>query len=72
MTAKIERMELEKQREILKNKALTIASEKKLPINKIADLFIAEDEEATVANISRFGGDIQHLGSGCCGRKAQK
>ncbi len=54
LTAKIERMELEKQREILKNKALTIASEKKLPINKIADLFIAEDEEATVANISRF------------------
>ena len=54
LTAKIERMELEKQREILKNKALTIASEKKLPINKIADLFIAEDEEATVANISKF------------------
>lgn len=54
LIAKIERMELEKQREILKNKALTIASEKKLPINKIADLFIAEDEEATVANISRF------------------
>ncbi len=54
LTAKIERMELEKQREVLKNKVLTIASEKKLPINKIVDLFIAEDEEATFANIGRF------------------
>lgn len=54
LNAKFEKMESEKQREILKNKALTLASEKKLPINKIIDLVVANDEEATVSNISRF------------------
>lgn len=54
LNAKIEKMELEKQREILKNKALTIASERKLPINKLVDLFIAGDEESTLSNISKF------------------
>ena len=54
LNAKIETMELEKQREVLKNKALTIAADKKLPINKIVDLFISDNEEATVANIGRF------------------
>ncbi len=54
LNVKIERMESEKQREILKNKALTIAAEKKLPINKVIDLLIAEDEETTVSNIGRF------------------
>ncbi|MCO5385225.1 MAG: DUF4355 domain-containing protein [Desulfitobacterium hafniense] len=33
LNAKIETMELEKQREVFKNKALTIATDKKLPIN---------------------------------------
>ncbi len=51
---KIQKMEQEKQREVLKNKALTLATEKKLPINKIIDLVIADDEEATVSNIGRF------------------
>jgi hypothetical protein len=37
-------METEKQREVLKNKAFSIATEKKLPINKIIDLVIAKDE----------------------------
>ena len=54
LNAKIETMELEKQREVLKNKALTIAADKKLLINKIVDLFISDNEEATVANIGRF------------------
>ena len=54
LNVKIEKMESEKQKEVLKNKALTIAADKKLPITKIVDLFIAENEEATVANIGRF------------------
>lgn len=54
LNAKIETMELEKQREVLKNKALTIVTDKKLPINKIVDLFISDNEEGTVANIGRF------------------
>lgn len=54
LNAKIERMETEKQREVLKNKALTIASEKKLPINKIIDLVLGSDEETTLSNITKF------------------
>lgn len=54
LNAKVEKMEAEKQREVLKNKALTIAADKKLPVNKIVDLFISDNEEATVANIGRF------------------
>ncbi|MDD4564244.1 MAG: DUF4355 domain-containing protein [Eubacteriales bacterium] len=54
LNAKIEKMESEKQREVLKNKALTIAAEKKLPINQVIDLLIAEDEESTVSNIGKF------------------
>ena len=54
LNVKIEKMESEKQREVLKNKALTIAAEKKLPINKIIDLVLGNDEESTVSNIGRF------------------
>ena len=54
LNVKIEKMESEKQREVLKNKALTIAAEKKLPINKIVDLVLGNDEESTVSNIGRF------------------
>ena len=54
LNAKIVNMELEKQREVLKNKALTLAGEKKLPINKVIDMVIGSDEESTVANIGRF------------------
>lgn len=54
LNAKIEKMESEKQREVLKNKALTIAAEKKLPINKVIDLVLGEDEESTVSNIGKF------------------
>ena len=41
-----------KTEEILRIKP-SLSLPKRLPINKIADLFIAEDE-ATVANISKF------------------
>lgn len=54
LNLKIQKMETEKQREILKNRALTLATEKKLPINKIIDLVVAGDEDTTVKNISRF------------------
>jgi uncharacterized protein with gpF-like domain len=54
LNLKIEKMESEKQREVLKNKALTIASEKKLPINKILDLVLGNDEETTISNIGKF------------------
>jgi hypothetical protein len=54
LNAKIEKMESEKQREVLKNKALTLAAEKKLPINKVIDLVLGNDEESTISNISRF------------------
>jgi len=54
LNAKIVNMEQEKQREVLKNKALTIAADKKLPINKVIDLVLGSDEESTVSNISRF------------------
>jgi hypothetical protein len=37
----------------LKAKALTIASEKKIP-NKIIDFFIGQDEESTVSNLNVF------------------
>jgi len=63
LNVKIEKMESEKQREVLKNKALTIAAEKKLPIGNIVDLLIADDEESTVSNIGKFeeifGGSVQ-------------
>ena len=54
LNLKIENMESEKQREVLKNKALTIAAERKLPLNNIVDLLIADDEESTVSNIGKF------------------
>jgi len=54
LNLKIENMESEKQREVLKNKALTIIAEKKLPLNKIVDLLIADDEESTISNIGKF------------------
>ncbi|MGG3210951.1 DUF4355 domain-containing protein [Geobacillus stearothermophilus] len=53
LEAKIAQMEQEKLREALKNKALTLASEKKLPIQLI-DYFIGQDEESTLQNLSTF------------------
>lgn len=63
LNSKIEKMEQEKQREILKNKALTVAAEKKLPITNIVDLLLGKDEESTLENIGRletvFGDSVQ-------------
>lgn len=63
LNAKIEKMESEKQREILKNKALTVVSEKKLPVSSIIDLVLGKDEKSTLDNIGRiesiFGASVQ-------------
>ena len=53
LEAKIAQMEQEKLREALKNKALTLATEKKLPIQLI-DYFIGQDEESTLQNLAKF------------------
>ncbi|MBE2914747.1 DUF4355 domain-containing protein [Anoxybacillus flavithermus] len=53
LEAKIQKMEQEKQRELLKNKALTLATEKKLPIQLI-DFLIGQDEETTLQNLTTF------------------
>jgi hypothetical protein len=53
LEAKIQQMEQEKLRESLKNKALTLATEKKLPIQLI-DYFISQDEESTLQNLAKF------------------
>ena len=54
LIVKFEKSESEKRREVLKNKALTVAAEKKLSISNIVDLLIANDEESTISNIGRF------------------
>ncbi|MEH6945204.1 DUF4355 domain-containing protein [Bacillus sp. JJ722] len=46
-----ERLETEKQRETLKNKALSVATEKALP-SKLVDYFIGQDEESTLKNLT--------------------
>lgn len=53
LEAKIQQMEQEKLREALKNKALTLATEKKLPIQLI-DFLIGQDEETTLQNLTTF------------------
>jgi hypothetical protein len=47
-------MESEKQREVLKNRALTVVTEKKLPVSNIIDLVLGKDEESTLENIGRI------------------
>ncbi|WP_102400284.1 DUF4355 domain-containing protein [Haloimpatiens massiliensis] len=51
LRAEVEKMQFEKQREVLTNKAIKIANEKHLPIN-LVDFFIAENEEVTEKNLS--------------------
>jgi hypothetical protein len=51
--AQLQQMENEKIRESLKNKALTIANEKKIP-TQIIDFFIGQDEDSTVSNLKTF------------------
>lgn len=50
---KLVQIEQEKTRELLKNKALSIATEKKLPTSLI-DFLIGQDEETTVTNLSKL------------------
>lgn len=50
---KLQQMEQEKVRESLKNKALSVATEKKIPVSVI-DLMIGRDEEATLENLKKF------------------
>ncbi len=51
LRAEVEKMQQEKQREVLTNKALKIANDRNLPID-LVDFFIAENEEVTVENLS--------------------
>lgn len=46
----VEKMKQEKQHEVLKNKALSYATEKKLPVN-LVDYFLGVDEEGTRKNL---------------------
>ncbi|MBL5768405.1 DUF4355 domain-containing protein [Heyndrickxia sporothermodurans] len=48
-----ERLETEKQRETLRNKALSVATEKQLP-TKLVDFFVGQDEESTLKNLGTF------------------
>lgn len=51
LRAEVQKMQLEKQREVLTNKAIKIANDKHLPLS-LVDFFIAENEESTVKNLS--------------------
>lgn len=53
LRAEIEKMKHEKQREVLTNKAIKIATEKSLPI-ELVDFFIGVDEQTTVSNVKVF------------------
>ncbi|UOQ47746.1 DUF4355 domain-containing protein [Gracilibacillus caseinilyticus] len=48
-----ETMSKEKTREALKNKALTILNDKKLPSN-LVDVLVSNDEETTLSNLEQF------------------
>jgi hypothetical protein len=60
---KLEQIEQEKIRESLRNKALSLATEKQLP-TKLVDFFIGQDEESTVKNLGMleevFSAAVQH------------
>ncbi|WP_337019954.1 DUF4355 domain-containing protein, partial [Oceanobacillus massiliensis] len=49
----LQKMQIEKQRESLTNKAIKIANEQKLPID-LVDYFIGEDEDKTTQNLTRL------------------
>lgn len=53
LQAKIEKMEQEGKRKELTNKALKVATEKKLPVD-IIDYFIGDSEENTTQNLDKF------------------
>lgn len=51
--AQLAKMESEKTRETLTNKAIKMANEKKLPL-EIVDFLVAGDEENTIKNVEKF------------------
>lgn len=51
-------MKTEKEREVLVNKAIKVANEKHLPL-ELVDFFIAQNEEATLENVTKFEGVFQ-------------
>ena len=53
LKADFEALKAESVRKDLTNKALTIATEKKLPI-ELVDFFVGEDETATTDNLNKF------------------
>lgn len=53
MRVELENMKTEKVREARKNKALTIANERKLPVN-LVDYFLGADDESTVQNLTKL------------------
>lgn len=53
LTERIDKAEKEKTHESLRNKALKIASEKKLP-SELVDYFIGQDEESTNKNLENL------------------
>ncbi|MFT4413904.1 DUF4355 domain-containing protein [Fredinandcohnia humi] len=64
LKSEVEKMQREKQREILTNQAIKIASDKKLPL-PLVDFFIGADEETTNANLevleSVFQSSVQSI-----------
>ncbi len=67
LRAEIDKIAKEKTRESLKNKAMTIATQKGLPVS-LVDYFVGQDEDTTTANLSTFeqewGKGIQSAVSG--------
>jgi hypothetical protein len=51
--AELQKIQSEKVRESLTNKAIKLANEKKLPLD-IVDFFISEDEDKTTSNLSKL------------------
>ena len=51
LRAEVKKMQQEKLREVLTNKALKIANDRNLPID-LVDFFIADNEDVTVKNLS--------------------
>lgn len=64
LKVEVEKMQREKQREVLTNQAMKVASDKKLPV-KLVDYFIGDDEEGTNSNLevleSVFQSSVQEI-----------
>lgn len=58
LKVEVEKMQREKQREILTNQAMKVASDKKLPL-KLVDYFIGSDEETTNKNLEELDSVFQ-------------